>query len=147
MDAYFNIDSLEKRFGAFRLGPVSLNLEEKDYLVLLGTTGCGKTSLLRSIVGIRGKIKDSIFLDGRDIGIGLPFESAEDRCNLDAGFLDDLLQFVEAFADKVSASRPAHLACGCAYVLRFLEYLAGVIAKAQHYAKIKRLHKHLPFCF
>jgi ABC-type Fe3+/spermidine/putrescine transport system ATPase subunit len=69
MGKYFILESLEKLFGTFRLGPVSLNLEEKDYLVLLGTTGCGKTSLLRSIVGIRGKIKNSIFLDGRDIGI------------------------------------------------------------------------------
>ena len=69
MGLYFVLESLEKLFGAFRLGPISLNLEEKDYLVLLGTTGCGKTSLLRSIVGIRGKLKSSIFLDGRDIGI------------------------------------------------------------------------------
>lgn len=72
MGMYFILESLEKLFGSFRLGPVSLNLEEKDYLVLLGTTGCGKTSLLRSIVGIRGKIKNSIFLDGRDIGILSP---------------------------------------------------------------------------
>jgi len=72
MGTYFILDSLEKLFGTFQLGPVSLNLEEKDYLVLLGTTGCGKTSLLRSIVGIRGKIMNSIFLDGRDIGILSP---------------------------------------------------------------------------
>ena len=69
MGSYFILESLEQLFGAFRLGPISLNLEEKDYLVLLGTTGCGKTSLLRSIVGIGGKRKNSIFLDGRDIGI------------------------------------------------------------------------------
>lgn len=71
MGAYFSIESLEKQFGAFRLGPISLSLAEKDYLVLLGATGCGKTSLLRCIVGIAGKIKKSIFLGGRDIG-GLP---------------------------------------------------------------------------
>lgn len=72
MGSYFILESLEQLFGTFRLGPISLNLEEKDYLVLLGTTGCGKTSLLRSIVGIRDKIKKSIFLDGKDIGILSP---------------------------------------------------------------------------
>ena len=69
MGAYFQIKCLEKEFGAFRLGPISLSLAENDYLVLLGSTGSGKTSLLRCIVGITGKIRNSIFLDGRDIGM------------------------------------------------------------------------------
>ena len=69
MSAYFHINGLEMRFGSFQLGPVSLELEEKDYLVLLGATGCGKTSLLRCIVGSTGKIKNSIFFGGKDIGI------------------------------------------------------------------------------
>ena len=69
MDPYVNITALERQFGSFHLGPISLELAEKDYLVLLGTTGCGKTSLLRCIVGIAGKISSSIFLGGRDIGL------------------------------------------------------------------------------
>jgi ABC-type Fe3+/spermidine/putrescine transport system ATPase subunit len=72
MGAYFSVESLERRFGSFKLGPVSLSLAEEDYLVLLGATGCGKTSLLRCIVGITGKLKDSIFLERRDIGMMPP---------------------------------------------------------------------------
>jgi len=69
MDRYLSIVELEKQFGGFTLGPVSLALAERDYLVLLGATGCGKTSLLRCIVGITGKMGHSIFLGGQDIGM------------------------------------------------------------------------------
>lgn len=63
---FFHIDHLEKALGAFRLGPLSLELERGEYLVLLGPTGCGKSSLLKAIAlgGSRGEL----FLDGVDIG-------------------------------------------------------------------------------
>ncbi|MHC4606765.1 MAG: ABC transporter ATP-binding protein [Planctomycetota bacterium] len=65
MTSFFHVEDLELRLGRFRLGPVSLGLDRKDYLVLLGPTGCGKTTLIRCIVGAHSA--DSIVLDGTDI--------------------------------------------------------------------------------
>ncbi|MCX7704203.1 MAG: ATP-binding cassette domain-containing protein [Planctomycetota bacterium] len=51
MGAHFQITDLQCMAGDFRLGPLSLEMERNDYLVLLGPTGCGKTTLVKCIVG------------------------------------------------------------------------------------------------
>ncbi len=66
-DAYLDIIGLDKTLGAFHLGPVSLKLEEGEYAVLLGPTGCGKTSLLRAIAGTLGHAGGEITLRGEKI--------------------------------------------------------------------------------
>lgn len=65
--AYFQIDELEAIYGAFRLGPLSLEMQPNEYLVILGPTGCGKTSLLRSIAGTYRRGTGKIALDSRPI--------------------------------------------------------------------------------
>lgn len=69
MNSYFRIDGLEFPVGDFRLGPVRLDLDRTDYLALLGPTGCGKTTLIKCIIGALGRIPGKIFLGGRDIGL------------------------------------------------------------------------------
>lgn len=69
MRTYFQIDSLETVYGNFRLGPISLQMQQNEYIVILGPTGCGKTSLLQSLAGTFGRAKGKISLDGRDISI------------------------------------------------------------------------------
>ena len=67
-NSYFIITGLEKMLGAFHFGPISLELADGDYMILLGPTGSGKTSLLRGIAGTLGKTKGEIVLDGSSIG-------------------------------------------------------------------------------
>lgn len=55
------------RQGAFRLAGVSLDIAAGQYAVLMGRTGCGKTSLLEAIAGLRPVAGGSIILDGRDV--------------------------------------------------------------------------------
>ncbi len=40
--------------GAFRLGPLTLEAGDGEYLIILGPTGAGKTVTLETIAGLRG---------------------------------------------------------------------------------------------
>ena len=72
MASYFNIDKLGIQLGDFRLGPLSLQMDRTDYLVLLGPTGCGKTTLIKCIIGALGTAQGRLLLDGLDIGTLAP---------------------------------------------------------------------------
>ena len=68
MSAFLKVQNLQRRLGGFELGPLALELEAAAYLVLLGPTGCGKTSLLRLLAGSLGPTAaGSVWLDGTDI--------------------------------------------------------------------------------
>jgi ABC-type Fe3+/spermidine/putrescine transport system ATPase subunit len=69
MGSYFQINELEAVYGNFWLGPLSLDMRQNEYLVILGPTGCGKTTLLQSIAGTYGRVKGEISLDSHNIGI------------------------------------------------------------------------------
>jgi len=58
---------LEIDLGEFALKGISLQLEEGDYLNIIGPTGAGKTILLESIIGFWRPDRGRIFLEGRDI--------------------------------------------------------------------------------
>jgi ABC-type Fe3+/spermidine/putrescine transport system ATPase subunit len=62
------INELKKKLGQFSLGPISLTLKQGEYFVLLGPTGCGKTSFLSHLAGLQGTDKGVIFLGDKDIG-------------------------------------------------------------------------------
>lgn len=58
---------LNRFWGKFSLKDINLSLEEKDYFVLLGPCGAGKTLLLEAISGLWVLDRGGIFLDGKDV--------------------------------------------------------------------------------
>ena len=58
---------LSVRAGAFRLDGISLEIPTGSYGVLMGQTGCGKTSILEAVAGLRGVVGGSIFLGDREV--------------------------------------------------------------------------------
>ena len=61
------LDNLSLRAGAFALDGLSLSVAAGEYAVLMGKTGCGKTSLLEAICGLRPVTAGRIVLVGRDV--------------------------------------------------------------------------------
>ncbi|MCX6853392.1 MAG: ABC transporter ATP-binding protein [Verrucomicrobia bacterium] len=51
----------------FSLQNVSLTIPSNTYAVLMGSTGCGKTSLLEILCGLRQPSEGQIFLDDRNV--------------------------------------------------------------------------------
>ncbi len=53
--------------GDFSLKDINLEIEKGDYVVLMGKTGCGKTTILESICGLRKINSGTIMLNDQDI--------------------------------------------------------------------------------
>lgn len=53
--------------GSFSLTDINLSLDEGAYGILMGETGCGKTTLLESICGLRKIAGGKILLGSRDV--------------------------------------------------------------------------------
>ena len=68
MTPYLSIESLNVGYGNTRvLNEVSLDVARGELVALLGSSGCGKTTLLRSIAGFVTPESGAIKVDGRDI--------------------------------------------------------------------------------
>jgi ABC-type Fe3+/spermidine/putrescine transport system ATPase subunit len=77
MAPYLAIESLSVSYGAATvLRDVSLDVARGELVALLGSSGCGKTTLLRSIAGFVTPDAGSIRVEGRDI-LGLPPEKRD----------------------------------------------------------------------
>jgi len=61
------VRNIECSAGSFRLKDIAFEIPSGSYGVLMGKTGCGKTTLLEAICGLRGVRSGSIFLDERDV--------------------------------------------------------------------------------
>jgi ABC-type Fe3+/spermidine/putrescine transport system ATPase subunit len=68
MTPYLSIEAISVSYGGTRvLDRVSLGVERGEMIALLGSSGCGKTTLLRSIAGFVIPDEGAIRVDGRDI--------------------------------------------------------------------------------
>ena len=68
MPAYLSIDAVTVSYGAATvLDRVSLDVARGEMVALLGSSGCGKTTLLRAIAGFVQPQAGRIVVDGRDI--------------------------------------------------------------------------------
>lgn len=61
------LDSIGWRAGTFCLEKVSVTIPSGSYAVLMGRTGCGKTTLLEIICGLRRPMEGSVYIDGRNV--------------------------------------------------------------------------------
>ena len=55
------------RAGAFELAGIDLEVSSGEYAVLMGRTGCGKTTLLETVCGLIPLSAGHILIDGRDV--------------------------------------------------------------------------------
>ena len=61
------VDNLTLRLGSFSLTDVSFDIPSGKYGVLMGKTGCGKTSLLEAIAGLKPIESGRIILGQTDV--------------------------------------------------------------------------------
>ena len=66
--ATVSLDRVTKSFGAFTaLHDLSLDIEDREFLVLLGPSGCGKTTTMRMIAGLEDPTTGDIRIDGERV--------------------------------------------------------------------------------
>ena len=61
------LDGIDWQAGSFRLENVNLTVPSGRYAVLMGRTGCGKTTLLEIICGLRPPLAGRVFIGDRDV--------------------------------------------------------------------------------
>lgn len=62
------IKGVAKHFGAFTaLHSVDLTIADQEFMVLLGASGCGKTTLLRIIAGLETPSEGEVWIGGRRV--------------------------------------------------------------------------------
>jgi molybdate transport system ATP-binding protein/molybdate/tungstate transport system ATP-binding protein len=62
-----SIKNVSKKLGDFCLDDVTLDINDGEYMIILGPTGAGKTILLETIAGIYPPDRGEIYLDDRNI--------------------------------------------------------------------------------
>jgi len=67
--ATLELIDLAKRFSkkVWGVRKMDLEVQEKEFIVLLGPSGCGKTTTMRMVAGLEEATKGTILLDGKDI--------------------------------------------------------------------------------
>ncbi|MER8392383.1 ABC transporter ATP-binding protein [Mesorhizobium sp. M1340] len=78
------IKQVAKRFGGFTaLHSIDLTITDQEFMVLLGASGCGKTTLLRIVAGLETPSQGEVWIGGRrvdhlpprDRGIAMVFQN------------------------------------------------------------------------
>ncbi len=65
-DAYISIRNVNKFFGSFQaIDDVSIDIHQGEFFSLLGSSGCGKTTLLRMLAGFESPTSGEIYIDGQ----------------------------------------------------------------------------------
>lgn len=64
---YFRVENLDVKVGQFNLQNISFTIPYGEVLVILGSSGSGKSVLLESIAGFNRPIRGQIWLDGHEM--------------------------------------------------------------------------------
>ncbi|MDA7424306.1 ABC transporter ATP-binding protein [Thalassococcus lentus] len=82
--AEIQIKNVAKTFGAYQaLHDINLTIQDQEFMVLLGASGCGKTTLLRIVAGLETATTGEVWIGGRridhlppkDRGIAMVFQN------------------------------------------------------------------------
>jgi len=101
--AEIQIKNVEKWFGSYQaLKSIDLTISDQEFMVLLGASGCGKTTLLRIIAGLETASQGEVWINDRridhlapkDRGIAMVFQNY-------------------AVFPHLTVLRTSALACGC----------------------------------
>ena len=68
-DISLELKNIKKSFteGEAVLDDISLVISQGEFITLLGSSGCGKTTTLRVIAGLEQPDEGSVWLDGREV--------------------------------------------------------------------------------
>ena len=69
-----DVEHLSLRQGAFQLDDISLHIPKSKYALLMGKTGCGKTTILEVVAGLRSITAGQVRLNERDVTYLSPAE-------------------------------------------------------------------------
>ena len=69
-----SLNNISIRLDAFSLEGISFKIRKGEYVVLMGKTGCGKTTVMEAICGLRKITAGAILLDDLNISILKPSE-------------------------------------------------------------------------
>lgn len=71
-NAFISFQNVNKFFGSFQaINDVSIDIGHGEFFSLLGSSGCGKTTLLRMLAGFEAVSSGEIFIDGQPMS-GVP---------------------------------------------------------------------------
>jgi len=71
--AYLELRQIVKRFGEVRVvEEMNLSAQAGEFIVLVGASGCGKSTTLRMIAGLEAPSAGAILIDGRDVTAATP---------------------------------------------------------------------------
>jgi putrescine transport system ATP-binding protein len=75
-EAFLQIRNVVKDFGGYKaVNNVSIDINKGEIFALLGSSGCGKTTLLRMLAGFETPTSGHIVLNGQDLAGMPPYES------------------------------------------------------------------------
>ncbi len=78
--SFIELKHVSKQYGEqVAVNDVSLSIEEGDLLVLLGRSGCGKTTMLRLVAGLERPEEGEIWLAGQPVSRGATWVPPEAR--------------------------------------------------------------------
>ena len=69
--AMIRLDGVTIQSGPFRLDNIDLSVDRGEYVTLMGPTGCGKTTVLECVCGLRPVIAGQVTVAGTVLGIVL----------------------------------------------------------------------------
>ena len=73
--ATVSLKSINKRFESLQvLYDISIDIEDKEFVVFVGPSGCGKTTLLRIVAGLEDVSSGEVEIDGIDVSSAHPIE-------------------------------------------------------------------------
>ena len=73
--ATVSLKSIDKWFDSSQvLNNISLDIEDKEFVVFVGPSGCGKTTLLRIVAGLEEATSGEIEIDGVEVSLAHPIE-------------------------------------------------------------------------